>query len=135
MEFRPVFVYGDESFQPSISAPPWGPEDEPLGVTRWTALGAPVPALSARYARARVPLRIHETEWLDFLALIEWGQTGQGFTWQPDPDLDEIFSVYLDEPVAGMDWQPSRGQYPRVLEVSITIRGIGNEIPWAHYFD
>ena len=83
-----------------------------------------------------MPLRLREGEWLPFLELLEWGQSGQGFTWQPDPELEDIFAVYLDAPVAGMDWQPTRsGQYPRVLEVSITLRGIGNEIPWAHYFD
>jgi hypothetical protein len=135
MDLRPLFSFGTATFQPSISAPPWIPESETIGNTRWTALGDPGPALESRFRRVRVPLRILEEEWLSFLALIEFGQTGNALTWQPDPDLEEEFEVFLDDPMAGKDWTAHRSaEFPRVLEVTITLRGSGTSVPWLPYF-
>jgi hypothetical protein len=132
---RPVFTFGATIFSPALACPMWTPRDEAVGSTRWTAAGTPGPDLSVRFSLVSVPLRIWESEWPALRALIEWGQSAESFSWQPDETQIEVFEVYLEEPAAGAAWQASRlASFSRVMELTITLRGAGVGVPWLPYF-
>lgn len=136
MQWRPRFEYDvGSSFETEHPSRPWTPMDETVGGSRTAASGVPASYLVRRDATVSLTLRLEETEWADFLALIAFGQTAQAFLWFPDTDEVENFSVYLAVPSAGERLTPTRDNaYPAVFEVTITLRSADGTAPWLAYF-
>lgn len=139
---RSRFTYGvTGDFTTELSARAWTPADSSIGGRRVSGGGVPVSYLVRRDNLIDLTLRILETEWEDFLAFLQFGQTSAAFLWYPeandvdDPDYD-AFEVYLETPAMGERITPTRdGQYPRMFEVPITLRGVGAVVPWLPYFE
>jgi hypothetical protein len=137
MDRRARFEYGGTgAFECLISARPWNPIDDSVGGSRTSATGVPASYTVRRDALVEVNLRFWESEWADFLNLLIYGQTGASFTWFPDADELASYTVYLETPKTGERFSPTRsGEFPRVFEASILLRGAGIAIPWQAYFD
>jgi len=137
---RSRFTYGGSGdFTTGLSVRPWIPVDETVGGMRKAASGIPASYIVRRDVLLELGLRIEESQWDELLAFVAFGQTAQSFRWFPDatltdPDYDN-FEVYLDAPAAGERWAPTRdGSYPRMLEMKITLRGVGGALPFMPFF-
>lgn len=121
-------------FATSLSTRAWTPGDSTVGGSRVSSAGIPAAYQVRRDALLTLPLRIDETEWPDFLALIAFGQSGQPFDWFPDADGGSGYTVYLEQPAMGDRWAPTRmSEFPQTFDVTITLRGAGGA-PWQAYF-
>lgn len=131
------FVYGEQEFQTTISVRPFTPVDRTIGGSRTSAAGVPASYIVRRDAMIDLVVRIFEDEWTDFLNLLIWGQGAESIFWYPDAeDTLTFWEVYLESPMAGQDIRPNRdGNFQRVFEVPITLRGVGTEVPWRTYFE
>jgi len=135
MDRRSLFAYGASTFEALLSSLPWLPGDETVGGSRDAASGAPASYIVRRDALSALQLRIWESEWEDYLALIAYGQSKAPFLWYPDADEAENFLVYLQSPEPGSRWAPARdNNFPRVFIVSLTLRGVATVTPWTPYF-
>lgn len=137
---RSRFTFGAADWTTSLTSRPWTPVDETVGGRRISAAGIPATYVVQREVLVELPLRIEEDDWENLLALVAYGQTGQSFRWYPDSALtDEDYDsalVYLQSPAPGERFSPSRdGQYPRMFEATITLRGVSSSLPWTPYFN
>ena len=126
--WRSRFVYGIGGdvvdWATRLPARPWVPETATAGGTRTAAGGVPAGYVVRRDYSLRLTLRLYETELASLDALVCWGQPGESFLWYPDQADDATsFLVYLESPKAGERWGPVRvGDYPKVVEITITLR-------------
>jgi hypothetical protein len=140
MERRSRFVYGPEgsevTLDTTISVRPWLPIDRTVGGSRTSAAGVPASYVVRQDSLLVVTLRFWESEWLGILNLLTFGRSDQSFLWFPDvDDTGTSVEVYLETPIAGEDATPTRdGEFPRVMELVITLRGVGTAVPWLPYF-
>lgn len=136
MERRARFVFGSTTFDATISARAWTPQDSTVGGSKTAASGVPASYIVRRDSLLAFGLRFWEEEWPEVLNLVTWGQSKQTLTWYPDlDDLATSFAVYLEAPAPGEAWSPERSQdFPRTFELTLTLRGAGATIPWANYF-
>lgn len=133
---RSRFEFGAEVFETSLPTRAWQPVDASVGGSRTSAAGVPASYVVRRDAIAELVVRVAETEWAAFLNLIVFGQSAQRITWFPDAEVDESVEVYLVAPAAGDSWSPTRdSNYPRVFDVTITLRGAGTDVPWRPFFE
>ena len=134
---RSRFVYGpsDTEFITELSAHPWTPVDFTVGGARTSAAGVPASYVVRRDNLYELPLRITEDEWQQFLALVAFGQTDEPFTWYPDADDVVAIPVYLENPLSGERWAPSRmSDFLRVFEITLVLRQ-ANTTTWQPYFE
>lgn len=133
---RSRFVTMTQDFTPTWPAQSFLPESGGVGSRHISAAGIPASYQVRRDKLAHVVLRIREDEWPDLDELVEFGQSSQAFTWYPDADEGTSFQVYLESPAAGQSLRPTPdGQYPRVWQVTLVLRGVGSVAPWLAYFD
>lgn len=131
----PRFVYGSSQFIPTYPARAWNPSDEPIGGARISAAGVPASYIVRRDALLELTLRFTEAEWPTVRALVAFGQSGQEIAWYPDAAEVTSFSVYLHAPAAGERWGPTRSaDFPRVFELTLTLRGVDDAVPWVAFF-
>jgi hypothetical protein len=130
------FTYTGGDYTTSIPARAWLPADESIGGVRVAASGVPATYLVRRDVLLELTLRFPESEWDDVLDLVTFGQSGETITWYPDADATGTsFSVYLQAPAPGERCNPTRdGTYPRMLEVTLMLRGASGSAPWVAYF-
>jgi hypothetical protein len=134
MHRRSRFAYGSSTFETTISVRPWTPRDSTVGGTRVAGSGVPATYVVRRDNMVSVTLRLREDQWEDLLDLVAYGQAGLPFIWYPDAnDLTESFTVYLHAPAAGSEWEPTRGELPRILEATLTLRSLSGSL-WRPYF-
>lgn len=137
---RSRFTYGASvDWTTSIPPRPWTPINETVGGVRIATAHIPAAYTVRTDAMVEIPLRFTEDEWDDVLALIAFGQSAQSFYWYPDSILTdqdyEAAHVYLQSPAAGERFAPTRdGQYPRMFDLTIVLRGVGGVLPWFAYF-
>lgn len=132
---RSRFEYGGLTFETTLPARPWTPIDDTVGGSRVAAAGIPAAYIVRRDALLDLPLRVLETEWPALANLVAFGQSAQPFLWFPETLLTESFTVYLENPKPGERWSPTRSsEYPRMLEMTLTLRGVGAAVPWREYF-
>lgn len=139
---RSRFVFGPDldlgtEFACGISTRPWIPVDQTIGGARTSAAGIPASYVVRRDNLLDLPLRFYESEWQDLKDLLAAGQGAELIRWFPESDDPFIyFDVWLESPKAGDTIRPTRdSEYPRAMELTITIRGQGAEAPWLEYFD
>jgi len=133
---RSKFVFGGITWETSLPAHPWTPADSTFGgERRITATGIPAVDLVRRDDLIDLVLRVREREWTQLLALITFGQSAETFLWYPDADLPGLVTVWLESPVAGEEWGPTRSDYPRVFEVTLTLRAALSFTTWSEYFE
>src|SRR5687767_5726046 len=119
----------------------WIPERGGIGSSNTSAAGVTAGYTVRRDNNQRLTLRMREAEWLAFNTFLDFAQMGETFRWYPDAldaavEATDSFECTLEEPRAGQKIAPTRiGEYPRVYEVSIVIRGAGATIPWLEFFD
>ena len=131
---RVRFVFGASDFSTNLPARAWVPADETVGGARIAASGVPATYIVRRDDLLTLVLRFEESEWEDVRDLVVFGQSGQTLRWFPDADDAANVPVYLQTPAPGERWAPTRdGQYPRVFEVTLTLRAAGTA-PWLPYF-
>lgn len=133
---RSRFDFGATSWVTELSVQPWTPSDESVGGVRVAASGVPASYVVRRDALVELPLRVLEGEWATFLNLLHWGQSAHSLVWYPDAsDTDTSFTCWWHGPHAGERVAPARdATYPRLLLVTITLRGVGTAVPWQVYF-
>jgi hypothetical protein len=137
---RPRFVYGTggdvTTWTTRLPARPWDYSTPTVGGSRTAASGVPAGYVVRRDFLLDVRLRLYETELADLDALVQWGQLSETITFYPDAlETGESFLVYLEHPVAGEEWRPVRLQeYPRVLEVTLTLRRVADTPFELDYF-
>jgi hypothetical protein len=136
MRRRPRFEYGDGFFfEASLTALAWTPKDITTGGRRIASAGLPASYVVRRDAVLDVQLRFTEDEWPDLLAVIAAGQSDAVLTFYPDAEESTTFQVYLDAPASGDTFQPVRDSaFPRMLTVTLTLRGVSGTPPWVGYF-
>jgi hypothetical protein len=136
MSRRSRFVYGTSTWVTDLPARFWSPTDNTVGGTRVSAAGVPATYVVRRDGLLELPLRLHESEWPDLLALVAYGQSGLPISWAPDADNPgAAVDVYLESPAPGEKWTPTRSaEFPRVLEQTLTLRGL-TTAPWAAFFE
>lgn len=137
MERRSRFEYGTaQAFECTVTTRPWAPADNTVGGSRISAAGIPAAYVVRRDGLLDLTLRFWESEWTDLLNLVAWGQAANTLTWFPEAtDLGTSWDVYLDSPAPGSRFGPSRdGDFPRVMELTVTLRGAGTGVPWLAYF-
>ena len=133
---RSRFVFGTSDWTTELSVHPWIPADATVGGSRTAASGIPASYIVRRDALVELTIRASEDEWPELLSLIAYGQTAQAFTWYPEAAESESRLVYLEAPLAGERWAPSRvAEFLRVFEMTITLRAIADVDPWVEYFD
>lgn len=130
------FVFGDQEVTTEIAARAWTPADATIGGRRVSASGVPAAYVVRRDALLNLTLRFFEHEWAAIYNLLIYGQSSDPITWYPEATDDEVsWSVYLESPAYGETFSPSRdGAFPRMMEISIVLRGVGTAVPWASYF-
>lgn len=134
------FTYGlTGDWTTSLPPRPWTPVNETVGGMRKATAHIPAAYTVRTDVMVEIPMRFTEDEWEDVLALIAFGQSAQSFYWYPDstltdPDYDRA-NVYLESPAAGERFAPTRdGQYPRMFELTILLRGVDGVLPWTAYY-
>ena len=136
LPLRSRFVYGatgeEVDLEMMLPVRPWDRSTPTVGGSRISAAGIPGAYIVRRDHRLVLPLRFLETAWAGIHALIAWGQAGESFTWYPDAlEAGTSFLVWLDSPAPGEDIAPSRSSdYPKMLELTITIRNAVADQPW-----
>jgi hypothetical protein len=99
------------------------------------------PAATCSYVVRRdrlvdLELRLEESEWPDFLNFLALAQGGMEFRWYPRIGSVTYHQVVLFAPLVGTQVTPVRlPGYPRVMTVSLTLRGVGSSSPWQPFFD
>jgi len=134
---RSRFIYGDEGdFTTTLPVRAWVPGDRTIGGILFSTGGVPGAFIVRRDPLLNLVLRVEESEWLDVLALVAFGQTGQSLLWFPDVDEAPFFTVFLDLPAAGSQWGPERdGQYLRNFDVPLRLRSHPADARvWEEYF-
>lgn len=136
MERRSRFTFGAQTFETTISVKSWTPSDRTVGGARIAASGTPASYVVRRDALLEITIRFYESEWASVANLVAWGQGSNVITWAPEAsDPGTTVDVYLDAPTAGDTFTPSRdGNFPRVLELAIVLRGKDGAVPWTPYF-
>lgn len=134
---RSRFDFGSQSLELTISVRPWTPMDRTVGGHRIAASGTPASYVVRRDALLAVSLRFYEDEWLSVLNFLIYGQGAQTFTWYPEAtDTATSFLCWLDSPMPGEEITPERdGEFPRVMELPIRLRGQGSAVPWLPYLE
>ena len=138
MKHRPKFIYGltgsETTLELTLSQGLWTPADMTIGGSRTSAAGVPCAYIVRRDALLDVTLRFWEAEWPDLYNLIQWGQSSESFLFYPDQDEGTAWQVYLEAPLAGVRFAPTRDQFSRVHLITLTLRGAGITVPWQPYF-
>jgi hypothetical protein len=137
---RTSFSYGEggtSSLAFTISSGLWLPQDKTIGGSRTSAAGVPASYVVRRDALIQLTVRLWESEWGALLNFISWAQGSGAFLWFPDADdVATSFSVYLESPLAGEAFAPTRdSNYPRVFTAQLTLRGAGITVPWLPFFE
>lgn len=117
-------VGGEVEWVTSLPAMPWDRFQDTEGGSAIAASGVPASFVIREDHVLIVRLRLWEEEWADLLELIAWGQGSNSFLWYPDDAVDDSYEVYLHAPRAGQRFQPTRGDFPGLLEVSIELRRV-----------
>lgn len=139
MERRSSYVYGPSGSEitltTTISVKPWTPMNRTIGGQRIAASGVPASYVVRTDHLLDVTLRFYESEWSAVENLIAFGQSAQSFLWYPEATSGASVEVYLDAPAYGDTVTPTRdAEFPRVMEVTLTLRGVGTVVPWQPYF-
>lgn len=136
MERLSRFTFGVSVFETTLPPRAWNPSDRSVGGSRIAASGTPAAYLVRRDAMLEVTLRFYESEWAAVANLVAWGQSAQAITWAPEAsDPGTTVDVWLDTPAPGESFNPTRSSdYPRVLELSLMLRGKDGAAPWTPYF-
>lgn len=138
--WRSRFTYGVGgdivNWETTLPSRPWTPVVPTVGGSRTAAGGVPAAYVVRRDYNLRLPLRIYEAELPEVYGLIRWGQAAESFLWLPDAnETGTSFLVYLESPLAGQDWEPSRdATFGRAFEAPLVLRSVGG-FPWdLNYF-
>lgn len=135
MERLSRFTFGASVFETTLPPRAWTPSDNSIGGSRIAASGTPAAYLVRRDAQLEITLRFYESEWAAVDNLIAWGQSAQPITWAPEAsDPGTTVDVYLDSPGPGERFSPTRSDFPRVFELTITVRGKDGAVPWTPYY-
>ena len=137
MKRSSAFLYGLETWTTELPARAWTPADETVGGMRVAGSGIPAGYIARRDDLLDLTLRLNEDEYDTLRALIAYGQAQQSFTWLPDADgsLGNVV-VYLVSPAPGEKWAPTRStEYPRVFELTLTLRAVTQGTSWPAYFE
>lgn len=136
MDRRSRFEYGNTAFECEVSSKPWTPGYNTIGGSRKAASGLPASYIVAEEHLVDLFLRIRETEWAAYRAMIAYGKGAGEITWYPDADEPASYLCYLEAPLAGERATPTRdSNFLRIFEVQLTLRGVDGIIPWQPYFD
>jgi len=128
LDWVPRFIYGtggDEvDWTLSLPTEPWTRQTRTTGGSRISGGGVPAAYVVRRDYDLVVPLRLFEREMADLDGLVTWGQTAESFLFIPDASSpSDRYTVYLDDPVAGEDWEPARDpDYLDALLFPLTLR-------------
>jgi hypothetical protein len=130
LDWVPTFVCDGVTLAFSYPVTRWIPGARTIGSSQRTATGVPgVTTLQRRYTLA-LSLRFVESEWPLVRQLIEFGQTGESFTWFPggnaswmtDNDLPSSYDVTLGTPKVATAIKPNRdGSLIYLLTLPITL--------------
>jgi hypothetical protein len=132
---RPRFVWATGDLTMTWPCRAWIPEASSVGSHDISAAGIAAGYTVRDDDLLNLTQRITEDEWPYFRAFVRAVQNGDVFQFYPDADETEFFDVYLESPLPGDKWRPSRdGEYPRMFEATIQLRGV-DEAPWLPYFD
>lgn len=138
LRWRPRFVFGSTDLTLDLSMRPWRPSVPTIGGRLISAAGIPASHIVRRDNILHLRVRLRETEWEPFLAMVEWGQGDQPLTVYPDAaNAGDSSTVYLERPAPGedMDWQPERDENAEwVMEVDMSIRSTDGSSLWRPYF-
>lgn len=136
MDRRSLFAFGGQTLATRLPVRAWTPTDRTIGGARIAASGAPAAYVVRRDSMLALTIRCYEDEWAAVAELVAWGQSAEPITWAPDADdPGTTVEVYLDSPLAGETFSPERdGNFPRVFELAIVLRGKGGISPWTPYF-
>jgi hypothetical protein len=119
--WKPRIDYGPEpvSWLAEIPTPAWEPIEDTIGDTRTAASGYSVAYELRKIRRLAVTLRFFEHEWPQVHAAIDYARRHPN-TWTVYPDQSDTVTsdvVYLDSPMQGQSYRPTREQAPSLLSV------------------
>lgn len=135
-----AFVYGPllgDIFSPRWPVVGWVPRETAVGGRLISVGGIPASYRVRLDPVLDLTLRVEEDEWLDLLDFVAWGQTGAGFTfvWDASEVVPDEEPALLDSPEIGSALTLSRNsEYPRLMEVTVGLRGNGTPLPWRGFF-
>lgn len=122
---RMRFQIGVVTFAPALPPAEWTEGYGTVGGAGRSAAGTPAGYVVREDFLIRVPARIAEGEWDDFVTFLRLVQTGTGFTWWPDYEArpDVSFGVTLESPLPGGEAVPlPDAAYPRVRTLELALR-------------
>jgi len=140
LPWRSRFVHGvggdQVDWETTLPVAPWRRWTPTAGGARTAAGGVPASHVVRRDYNLWLPIRLYEGELADLAALIQWGQLSETILWYPDADDEtESYTVYLEFPRAGEDWEVERDEdYGDAVVVTIALRK-ATPSPWTlEYF-
>ena len=123
---RPRWVYNDGApvdYPMSISQRPYDMSSRGFGGSDVSAAGVPAAFEIRRDNLLRLTLRFPEHEWDDVERVVRHLQLAGSATFYPDQDDTSIaYTVYGESPAMGSEIRPRRSDFPRVLELDVTVR-------------
>lgn len=126
LPWKPRFIWGtagsEVDWRLRLPMLPWDHEDITVGGSRTAAGGIPAAYVVRRDENLLLTLRVYETELTYLFGMVGWGQASESIRFYPDQNSSTYYTVYLETPKAGESWRPTRTQFPKVLEVSISLR-------------
>ncbi len=126
MKWRPKIVYNAVTLNFSVSQRPWTPGEKRHGGYGVSGAGFPESYTQRRDQLVRVILRFYESEYAAVMTWLAWSQDNAGvaFSFFPDRDVVQSYSVYLEEPIQGGEAVfPARdASFARVWEMPVTFR-------------
>jgi len=130
----PTFEWGSsESFAPALPMRAWTYGVEQVGGHDVSAAGLPASFVVRDQETLTLELRVYEWEWEDCLDFLRAGMRGEEIEFTPDEDADSI-EVFFVSPVFGEEPDVDRdGEYPRVLNVTVTIRAVSGDFGVTFY--
>lgn len=136
---RPRFVYNDGSavdFTFTLAQRPWDYSSRALGGSDTSAAGVPAAFQIRRDYMLHLSFRFYESEWSSVERLVRHLQNGGSATFYPDADVPGTsHTVYGELPAMGEEIRPRRSSdYPKVLELEITVRRTTSTIFTDEYF-
>lgn len=127
MRWIPKVTYGTPATEVTYTYPQkcWDPERPSVGGIDWSATGVPAGYVIHRDGDLKAVFRVTEAEVPATLAWLEAAQEGQSFSVWLDATTGAPVTAYLVSPTAGEKIQfPRSQQYPRVFELSLTLRRV-----------
>lgn len=116
------FVHNSITLIPALPARVWTPGKQGVGAGMERSASGVPSAWATRWDRTlEIVVRLMESEWPAFEALLDWAQAGNSFAWRPDTAAGTSYTCYLLSPSPDELVRPTRGDFPGTLEITIVI--------------